>query len=189
MSDEKLLRATVVAAAVFALTFGMGALAVSQDPAIGEEILKVLQEEIFGQIQDDSPLAVGFKIFLNNLEACLILFLGGATFGILTLLVLGVNGLLIGAVIELVREQEGIVFVTAAIVPHGIFEVPAFILASTFGLLLADALVRELQGTADAAGEAVALGRQFLTLVVPLLVVAAFTEAFITPQIVNFVAI
>jgi stage II sporulation protein M len=189
MSDEGILRAVLIAAVFFAVTLGMGVLAVNQDPVVGEEVLKILQEEIFGQITDENPFSVAIKIFLNNLEACLILFIGGAAFGILTLLVLGMNGLLIGAVIELVRQQEGVVFVAAAIVPHGIFEVPAFILASAFGLLLADALFRELQGTADAAEKAFLLGRQFLTFVVPLLLVAAFTEAFITPEIVNLVII
>lgn len=189
MSDEGVLRAVLIAAVIFVVTFGMGVLAVNQDPAVGEEVFTILQEELFGQIADENPFSVAVKIFLNNLEACIILFVGGAAFGTVTLLVLGMNGLLIGAVIELVRQQEGVVFIAAAIVPHGIFEVPAFILASAFGLLLADALIRELRGTADAAETAFLLGRRFLTLVVPLLLVAALTEAFITPEIVNLVAI
>ena len=73
------------------------------------------------------------KIFANNLEACILLFLGGATFGILTLVILSLNGIVIGAVTEIISKGHSAIFIAAAIVPHGIFEVPAFIIASALG--------------------------------------------------------
>jgi len=46
----------------------------------------------------------------------------------------------------------------------------------------------EVNGNGDAAAEALGLGRTFLFVVIPLVAVAAVTEAFITPEIINLVA-
>lgn len=107
------------------------------------------------------------------------------------MLILSVNGLLIGALTELVRQQQGgMLFIAAALVPpHGIFEIPpAFLIAGGLGLLLGRELIAEWHGTADAAAEALPLARLFLRVVVPLLAVAAVVEAFITPAILSMIA-
>ena len=67
-------------------------------------------------------------------------------------------------------------------------EIPAFIISGTLGLLLARALWIEVNGNGDAAAEALGFGRTFLFVVIPLVAVAAVTEAFITPEIINLVA-
>jgi stage II sporulation protein M len=188
MSEMRLLPGALVSLAVFTLCVAFGVVAVIQDPALGEEVLGMLNEELFGQILDDSPILVSLKLFLNNLEACLILFLGGASAGLLTVFVLGVNGVVIGVVMELVRQEQGLLFVAAALIPHGIFEIPAFLTASALGLMLGQAVLLELHGEGDAAGKASELGSAFLRVVVPLLAVAAVVEAFITPAILQIVA-
>jgi stage II sporulation protein M len=78
--------------------------------------------------------------------------------------------------------------VMAAILPHGIFEIPAFIIAGALGFTLAGGMWKELTGAGDAASTGLAVGKYFLTLVVPLVAVAALVEAFITPYILQFVA-
>ena len=79
-------------------------------------------------------------------------------------------------------------YVAAALIPHGIFEIPAFITASALGLMLGQALLLELQGRGNAARRASELGSVFLRVVVPLLAIAAVVEAFITPAIIPLVA-
>jgi stage II sporulation protein M len=188
MSEMRFVPAILASLAIFVLCIGFGVVAVLQDPALGEQVLEMLNEELFGEILDDSPAAVSLKLFLNNLEACVILFLGGASAGLLTVLILGVNGMVIGVVMELVRQEQGLLYVAAALIPHGIFEIPAFITASALGLMLGQALLLELQGEGDAARRASELGSTFIRLVVPLLAVAAVVEAFITPAILQLVA-
>ena len=81
-----------------------------------------------------------------------------------------------------------VAFVAAAIVPHGIFEIPAFILAGAFGILLAQSLIAEWYGSGDTAADARGYGKLFVTVVLPLLATAAVVEAFITPVVIHLVA-
>ena len=69
--------------------------------------------------------------------------------------------------------------------PHGIFEIPALILAGMFGLLLGEELWKELHGTGDAISAAQQYGKLFLAYVLPLLGIAAIIEGFITPEIIQ----
>jgi len=158
------------------------------NPALGNELLSLFQKEIAGQITLENPVDMCLKIFANNLEACILLFLGGATFGILTLLILSLNGIVIGAVSEIISKGHSVLFIAAAIVPHGIFEIPAFIIASALGFSMAQALIAEWFGTADTSTEAQRLARSFLLYVLPLIAVAAVVEAFITPAVIQIVA-
>ena len=149
MSEVFPLRATILAAVFFAVSVGLGAVTVVSDPAVGEELMALFAEQVAGQILSDSPAILAWNLFLNNLSTCLLLFLGGASFCVVTLLILSVNGLLIGAVTELVREQQGLAFIAAALVPHGIFEIPAFLIAGGLGLLLGQELLEHAERLAE----------------------------------------
>jgi stage II sporulation protein M len=188
MSEQSITRSTIFAGILFALSIGLGVFFVARDPAIGAEVMTLFRDQVATQILSDSPVVIASKIFLNNLSACLLLFLGGASLGVVTLLILSINGLLIGAVAELVRQQQGMLFVAAALVPHGIFEIPSFLIAGGLGLLLGRALIAEWHGGGDAAAAAVPLARIFIWVVIPLLAVAAVVEAFITPAVLIMIA-
>jgi len=187
MFNDSLLYATVAALLLLALGWGIGTLAVMEDPTLGEDLMQTLNQEVFGKILDDNQIVLSFNLFLNNLEASIILFLGGATFGVLTLIVLSTNGIVIGMVIEVLREQQGLLYILAGVIPHGIFEIPAFIISGGLGLLLAEELLREARGKGDAAEKAKDYSIVFLKAVIPLLAIAAFVEGFITPEIINLV--
>lgn len=189
MFERRLWRSSLFATVLFALALAGGLLAVRQDPAFGQELLAGFRDQVAGEILSDRSWVLFFKIFLNNLVACIALFLGGATFGLVPLLVITSNGLIIGGIIETVREQKGTGFVLAAILPHGVLEIPAVLVSAGLGLLLAEALGRELlRSEGDAAGEALGYGRLFVRYVVPFVAVAAAVEAFITPQIIQLMS-
>lgn len=173
---------------LFIASLAVAIVATHTYPAIGDGFVTLFRDAILGDINGDTSAMLAAKVFLNNLQACIILFLGGASLGLLTAFVLAANGLVIGAIIEVVREERGLVFVLAAILPHGIFEVPAFVIAGALGFLLARGLWQDLQGTGDANVTALRLGRHFVTIVVPLIAVAAIIEAFITPEIIQLLA-
>jgi stage II sporulation protein M len=170
---------------VFCVAVAIGVGMVWYDSSIGGVVLEILGEELFDQILDDNSLIISIKIFLNNLIACLLLFAGGATFGIITLFILIANGIIIGIVLEAVRVQEGIAYVLVAIVPHGIFELPALFISGALGFCIAEALWNEWHDKGDAAETARGHFRVFIRIVIPLVAVAALIEAFITPQILN----
>lgn len=189
MFERRLSRASLLATVVFGLALAAGILAVRQDPAFGEQLLAGFRDQVAGQILSDSPWVLFLKIFTNNLVACVTLFLGGATFGLLPLLIIASNGLVIGGIVETVRVQKGAAFILAGLLPHGVLEIPAVLVSAGLGLLLAEALVRELvHGEGDAAAEAIGHGRIFLQYVVPFVAVAAGVEAFITPHIIDLMS-
>ncbi|MDD3407221.1 MAG: stage II sporulation protein M [Methanomicrobium sp.] len=187
MFDSSLLKAVVASSAVF-LIFGiLGAAYLAQDDAMAQSIMASLQNEMYSFVADDNAAILSLKLFLNNLEASLLLFIGGATFGLLTLFILMTNGMIIGFVISYASDLKGALPIMASLIPHGIMEIPAFLIAAGLGLLLSDSLYSELKGHGDAAEDAKILAGKFIMIVIPLLALAAVTEAFITPQIINLV--
>jgi stage II sporulation protein M len=78
-------------------------------------------------------------------------------------------------------------FLGAFIVPHGLFEMPAAIIATAFALRMGMSITFAREGKTVSENVIAALAdflKVFLFLVVPLLVIAAFVEANVTPRIV-----
>ena len=87
----------------------------------------------------DFHLVIG--IFLQNLFVSAIALFGGILLGLAPILVVAVNGFLIGYVLASILSISAPAFLVISLaigglVPHGIFEVPAFLIASTLGLRL-----------------------------------------------------
>jgi stage II sporulation protein M len=188
MSNTPLTNAIIVTFLLFFATVTVGWVGTMQNPDIGENMMKLFEKEVAGQIMGNESLEIFVKLFFNNLEACILLFLGGASFGILTIFIMSLNGIVIGAIMEIVHKDHSAVFVAAAILPHGIFEIPAFIISGALGILLAQSLIAEWYTGADTAEDAKKFSRTFILCVIPLLAIAAFIEAFITPIIIHLVA-
>jgi stage II sporulation protein M len=187
VSDLALRTAAAIAIIAFLLTAVAGVVVVEKSPSTGKQFIQIVQDQVIGKIDTKDPLSLAVFIFFNNLQACILLFLGGATLGILTLFIIASNGVIIGGIMELVREEKGPLFVAAAILPHGIFEIPSFIVSASLGFVLGASVLAEWHGEGDSAGTARAHARTFLLVVVPLVAIAAFIEAFITPQIIHLV--
>jgi stage II sporulation protein M len=188
MSNSALANAIIITFLLFFATLTVGWVGTMQNPAVGENLMKLFEKEVAGQINVDNPFDMCSKLFINNLGACILLFLGGASFGILTIFIMSLNGIVIGAIMEIIHKDHSWIFIAAALIPHGIFEIPAFILSGALGILLAQSLISEWYGGADTAGEAQKLARIFVLYVLPLVVIAACVEAFITPVIIHLVA-
>jgi uncharacterized membrane protein SpoIIM required for sporulation len=75
-------------------------------------------------------------IIQHNLLVLVIMFLGVLTAGAVTLLVLLINGVMLGAVVEAYAWRGKLTAVLLALAPHGILEVGAFLLAAYGDLLL-----------------------------------------------------
>lgn len=180
--------ALIVTVLLFVVAMLVGWIGTAHTPAIGEQLMALFQKEVAGQITEGNPADMCAKLLANNLEACILLFLGGASFGLVTLFILSLNGIVIGAVTEIVSKGHSAIFIAAALLPHGIFEIPAFIISASLGFCMAQSLVAEWYGAGDTAADARGFGRLFLLYVLPLITVAAFVEAFITPAVIQLVA-
>jgi stage II sporulation protein M len=188
MSDSQLTNAVIITVLLFFTTITVGWVGSAQNPSVGTELMKLFEKEIAGQISVDNPFDMCMKLFANNLQACILLFLGGVSFGILTIFIMSLNGIVIGAIMEIVHQDHSPLFVAAALLPHGIFEIPAFIIAGALGIVLAQSLIGEWYRGEDAGAAALGLGKLFLLYVLPLIALAACVEAFITPVIIQLVA-
>ncbi|MCX6696023.1 MAG: stage II sporulation protein M [Methanoregula sp.] len=187
MYEMRLKHAILITIILFFATLTVGWVGSNQNPEMGENLMKLFEKEVAGQMVGDNPNDMAVKLFANNLEACILLFLGGASFGILTIFIMSLNGIVIGAILEITRHDHSVLFVAAAILPHGIFEIPAFIIAGALGIVLAQSLVFEWYGGADTAVDAMRFARIFIIYVVPLVTIAALVEAFITPTVIHLV--
>jgi len=116
-------------------------------------------------------LAFFIVIFLNNAFTCFLTIITGPFIGIFPLFSAVINGGLLG---WLAHEEGLVVFLT--IVPHGIFELPAYFLSVAIGLRLA----REVFKRKEERQLRLTLGeglRVYLILILPLLIVAALIES------------
>jgi stage II sporulation protein M len=188
MSNSPLANAIIITFLLFFATITVGWVGSAQNPAVGQELMNLFEKEVAGQMNVENPYDMCVKLFANNLQACILLFLGGASFGILTIFIMSLNGIVIGAIMELVSKDHTALFVAAAILPHGVFEIPAFIISGALGILLAQSLIAEWYSGEDTAPDAGRFGRLFILYVLPLVALAAVVEAFITPVIIHLVA-
>ncbi|MEN6611138.1 MAG: stage II sporulation protein M [Methanoregulaceae archaeon] len=189
LSGRAIAGTILIAALLFAVTFTLGWTTGMANPGVGEKVLTLFKDQVASEIMDTDPFILAGKLFLNNLEVCVILFVGGASLGIVTLFILGLNGIAIGIIMELVSRTKSVPFMLAAILPHGIFEIPSFLISAGLGIVLAQTLLNEYHSVPDTDSATVmqALAKKFLIYVVPLVAIAACVEAFITPQIIQMV--
>ncbi|MDY0408887.1 stage II sporulation protein M [Paracerasibacillus soli] len=72
----------------------------------------------------------------NNIQVAFLAFAGGITFGILTVYVLMINGIMVGGLAAFFWHYSKTYVFWAYIVPHGIIELTAIFIAGGAGLLM-----------------------------------------------------
>lgn len=187
MSDRKIYFAAL--AVVVVLFFGSciyGYSASIEMPEKADEIVVTFQSSTT-ELDTSAPSLLPWQIFFNNLKVCLILFIGGMTFGAVTLFVLISNGYVIGSISGVMLRGYDVSVFAATIVPHGVFEIAAILMASALGLQTGRSLYLDAQGRDDAGATCLWYGTRFFLVVVPLLIIAALMETFVTPEIMMMV--
>jgi len=169
-----------------AICFGLSAFIGA--PEFSESIIIHL-EHIASQTLAQSRYQLFFFIFFNNSIKALGVILFGILFSVIPILFLIINGFIIGIVTASVVSSEGVLFLAGGILPHGVFEIPALLLTSALGWVLGIHLFQRIkkQKTTPITITLVFAGRFFIFIIVPLFLVAAFVEAFITPTILFWI--
>ena len=143
----------------------------------------------FEFVKELDPLKLLTLIFLNNSLKSLIAMLTGFFFGIFPVLFIFLNGYFIGVVVFVKAQKIGIFNVLMLLLPHGIFEIPAVLMASSYGVWLGGIFYEKVRGEDVSIGDAYRLAfKKFLTRIVPVLLLAAFIETFVTPLVASSVA-
>jgi len=136
------------------------------------------------------PALTTVDLAVNNLVAMVALSLGAVSLGLITLLGLVLNGLLIGAVVGIAVQQVDPLVVAMLIVPHGVLEIPALLVASAVGLRFAWLTVRYIRGLEETLVTRRDLREAggLLLFSALLIVVAAYIEANLTLELAEAVA-
>ena len=141
-------------------------------------------------LRSDTPWQLMWAIFTNNFRASVIMILGGLLLGLLPALYVFANGALVGFVLLMVTVEthaNPILVFLAGILPHGIFEIPAYLIATAFGFRITKVLVRSIAAKENKESwkqllqDAVAV----LLWVMLLLLLAAYMESHVTPIILH----
>jgi len=132
-----------------------------------------------------------FTIWWHNFRTILLATIAGMiSFGVLGILVMALPFALIGYFAGAVAMAgiSPMLFLTATVLPHGVLEIPAILLAGAAILKLGATLSAPAPGRTISEALLVALGdwaRIMVALVIPILLGAAILEIYLTPQIVT----
>ena len=161
-------------------------------PALREGLLSYVFAAMdgTGALNDDGTLSA-LAIFSNNLRATVfIMAYGLIPFIQLPALALGVNAMVIGVLgAWYVTEGYSIAAFLAALLPHGLLELPALVIAFSVGLYVCSHVTRRLFRRDENALHIwdclVLMSRTLLLALLPLLAAAAVVEAYITPLVAS----
>ncbi len=137
-------------------------------------------------ITDDGTIHFG-ALLSNNLRAATISVLYGfIPFIYLTALSLGMNALVLGILAAYyVNSGTSLLIYFAGILPHGVFELSALLIAFALGLLLCRRTTQYVRKNTKGMMKPLLcnIARSFVMHVLPLLVIAAVAETYITPAV------
>ncbi|APV44657.1 stage II sporulation protein M [Dehalogenimonas formicexedens] len=148
-------------------------------------------EQTFKDIAGNAASAEGFGLFvlllLNNTLAVGASFLFSPIFLILPVVSLLMNGALITVVARLTLQDHSLAFLAAGILPHGIIEIPAYLLAQAAAICFGFNVLKAIFDTQrrSEAGPVLIKCLKWLGLAIILLISAALIEAFITPLLLG----
>ena len=169
--------------------FGIGLVFGLATPTSG---INLLSEDV-AAFEELGSILVPFKfltvilILAKNVSALLLSFALSPIFCLMPILALTVNGWLIAFISAIVIQEESLGFVLAGLLPHGIFELPAFILgeaaALSFGAMAILALFKKERR--NLLLPSLKQNLRYLMVAFVLLVPAAIIEIYITPLLLT----
>lgn len=143
----------------------------------GNNLISNLFEDSISLIKDFSTLEIIFYLILSNIRAALMIVLFGFLF--LSIPSLFINGFFVGSVFR--SSGTNILSSIALIIPHGIFELPALILAASLGTLIS---MEWFSKNRDFRKVLKYSGKVFLRVIIPLLVIAGIIEGLLISLII-----
>ena len=150
-------------------------------------------KESFGPVVEAGGAQMFIFIFLKNTVALIFASALGVFGGIIPVLSVFSNGFMVGLVGFYAIEKTSWPVFISALAPHGIFELPAFFLSAATGMKLGNAGIREVyyflkkkpRSGISFKEEFYLAARFFVTVLVPLLFIAALMETYITPKLIS----
>jgi len=135
----------IAAALVFVTGIALGYGNSVRFETIIEEQLQRLEGVARSVYQADQPqLALFLFIFVNNVVNCLLTVFIGVIFGVFPIVFLLINGMVIGYIGQMQAAEGKWLMFVKGILPHGIIEIPAIVIAGAYGIYLGAIVLRGL---------------------------------------------
>jgi stage II sporulation protein M len=176
----------ITALLLFALGIIAGSLLAGHSTFAGLKINESLGG--FAQMFINLPRPLlALMIFANNAVKTLLVIVLGIAFAIVPFVFIVVNGVAIGVVLHLATESKGLAYSMLAIVPHGLFELPGVLSGAAIGVMLGSKAIKRLFRKSEfkVGSELSRALKIFATTIVPLLLIGAITEAYLTAAILG----
>ena len=136
-----------------------------------------------GEDYDTSPAAMAVFIFSKNVMAMLLSFILSPILCLVPIFSLLFNSSLISFLSVIVVQEESVGYLLGGLLPHGILEIPAFIIAQAAALSFGATTIMALfsRGSKTQLMPVFKKSLKYLLIAFILLVPAAIIEAFVTP--------
>ena len=159
---------------IFAVSFLAGILAPS---SIRQQMTEVFQA-VVGNYRGLAGGMLYFNILVQNVMATIFVLISGVFVGIIPTFAISSNAFGLGVLYRQAAEVAGYSKAALKVLPYGVFEIPALLIAASYGLWLGVTVLRRMRGK-----ESTLLRvniehafRRYFAVVFPLLIVAAAIE-------------
>ena len=174
MFDRTIRPYILVLILIFAASFLAGTVAPS---AIRQQMAEMFQV-VVGNYRGLAGGMLFFNILVQNVMATIFVILSGVIVGIIPTFAISSNGFGLGVLYRQASEVSGYSKAAIKILPYGVFEIPALLIAASYGLWIGVMAIRRMRGK-----ESTLLRfhmehafRRYFAVVFPLLIVAAAIE-------------
>lgn len=173
-----------------AFLFGFGLVMGLTTPSLSQELLAedmMALEDLAGLLSALPQSSILAIILVKNLFALLISFVFSPFLLLAPVLALVLNGWLLGFVSAGVIRQKSLGFLLSAILPHGIFEIPALIIGEAVAFSFGTAVILAIFSRQRRAQLLPSLRKnlKYLAVALILLIPAAVIETYLTPLLLK----
>lgn len=163
---------------ILTLIFAVSFLAGTTAPSAIRQQMAGMFEVVVGNYRDLAGGMLFFNILVQNVMATIFVILSGVVVGIIPTFAISSNGFGLGVLYRQASEVSGYSKAALKILPYGVFEIPALLIAASYGLWIGVMVVRRMRRKESTLlrFQIEHAFRRYFAVVFPLLIVAAAIE-------------
>jgi len=154
----------------------------NNNPEIIDSFLKEFQD-MFGPLKEMTSLELLSTIFFINTRTSFLIMMLGVFVGFFPFMSLWGNGTVLGLLYgKFIAEGGNSLVFLMGILPHGMIEIPAIIIAASQGFRLGKEIISPPSGKSrsESLGVNIRKGLKLFAIIIPLLLIAALIEVYIS---------
>ncbi len=159
----------------------------NNNPQVIDSFLKEFQD-MFGPLQEITSLELFVTIFYINTRTSFLIMMLGVFVGFFPFLSLWGNGTVVGLLYgKFIAEGGNSLVFLMGILPHGVIEIPAILIAASQGFRLGKEIISPPPGKSRSESLRVNIrkGLKLFALIIPLLLIAALIEVYLSAYLFN----